>query len=226
MHRYARWKFTILLTVMLLMLGTRMIVGGKAEGDLLLDLLGAALIIVAIIALAEERKFRVAALVLGIPAAVLTLAAHLFAEEIARGVAVLARANAALFLAFTVGVIVRATLTERRVTWDTIVGAFCGYLLIGVIWTELYCAVEVAEPGSFAVPAVNADSLKHRVRRREVLEYFSFVTLTTIGYGDITPLTPAARGLACFEAVCGQLYLAVLVAGLVGIRTTGRTPDV
>jgi hypothetical protein len=85
--------------------------------------------------------------------------------------------------------------------------------------------VELISPGSFRGPAELASQLADPAQRRLVLNYFSFVTLTTVGYGDIVPASPPARSLACVEAVVGQFYLAVLVAGLVGISVSGRRPS-
>jgi hypothetical protein len=82
----------------------------------------------------------------------------------------------------------------------------------------LYAVIEVTQPGSFQATGKMADSLTSVEGRGPVLIYYSFVTMTTVGYGDITPVSPPARTLAWLEAMTGQFYIAVLVAGLVGIR--------
>ena len=74
------------------------------------------------------------------------------------------------------------------------------------------------------VASASADQLNDVTQQQAILEYFSFVTLTTLGYGDVTPASRPARSLACLEAICGQLYLAVLVASLVGMRGTQPQP--
>ncbi len=100
------------------------------------------------------------------------------------------------------------------VTLNRIVGALCLYLLLGVVWAILFGVVELVHPAAFAYPGLHTgDSL-------EGLLYYSFVTLTTLGYGDITPVHPAARTLSYLQAVIGQLYIAVLIAGLVGRRVS------
>src|SRR5204863_7015600 len=99
---------------------------------------------------------------------------------------------------------------------DSIYGAFCGYLLVGLIFGHLYRCLEALSPGSFHG---NADFMAHVQDERYthfLLVYFSFVTLTTVGYGDITPASEATRGLAVVEAVIGQFYLAVLIGELIG----------
>jgi voltage-gated potassium channel len=157
-------------------------------------------------------------LILGIPAVVFLVGSHAIPGDFGRGAFILGRLCNGVFLGFTVALIIRTVLTQSRVTADTIVGGVCGYLLIGALWTDLYCLQEVAEPGSFSVSsALNAD-LADADTRRELLEYFSFVTLTTVGYGDIVPTARTARALAAVEAICGQFYLGVLVAGLVSLH--------
>jgi hypothetical protein len=98
--------------------------------------------------------------------------------------------------------------TEMNV--NRLAGAICVFLLLGIIWSFAYLLLELAIPGSFsgfdASQDPNSDSN---------WLYFSFVTLTTLGYGDITPESATARTLAFMQAVVGQFYIAVLVAGLV-----------
>ena len=99
--------------------------------------------------------------------------------------------------------------------------AACAYLLIGIIWADVYAILENIVPGSFTTGGIQlaADPGAVIVTAREQLahfSYFSLVTLSTLGYGDITPVTRPARALASTEAIFGQLYLAVLIARLVG----------
>jgi voltage-gated potassium channel Kch len=99
-------------------------------------------------------------------------------------------------------------LGEGRVDAERICAALCVYLLAGIAFGGLYAALESSAPGSLrgAPTFALGDAV-----------YFSFVTLATLGYGDITPAASAARALAVLEAVFGQLYLAVLIARLVGL---------
>jgi len=100
---------------------------------------------------------------------------------------------------------------------NRIVGAVCVYLLLGVIWSIAYTVLEFFQPGSFkgltelVSTAWNVDWI-----------YFSFVTITTLGYGDITPITQTARSLTVSEAIVGQFYIAVLVAGLVSAYISSK----
>jgi Ion channel len=125
------------------------------------------------------------------------------------------------FLALTDLVILRQVLTATRVTNDTISGAICGYLLLGLIFAFLYTLVGLAYPGSFIVDGrVVQPELRRLFYQHEVssLIYYSFVTLATLGYGDIAPLTAPARMTAVIEAIAGQFYVAILIARLVSIR--------
>ena len=107
---------------------------------------------------------------------------------------------------------------EGPITIYRIQGAVVVYLLAGFAWAAAYEVVYRALPGAFqfAQHVVNEGRISHG------LLYFSFVTLTTLGYGDITPVHPAARSLAIGEALVGQLYPAILIARLVSMRIASR----
>ncbi len=125
------------------------------------------------------------------------------------------------FLILTDVVILRQVLSTTRVTNDTISGAVCGYLILGIIFAFLYALVGLAYPSSFlvdgriAVPDISRLFYQHEISN---LIYYSFVTLATLGYGDIAPVSPPARMLAVIEAIAGQFYVAILIARLVSIR--------
>ena len=103
------------------------------------------------------------------------------------------------------------------VTAHRIQGAIVVYMLIGLVWSSAYQLLELLQPGSFQVPA--GDHGLHS----EVLGYFSFVTLTTVGYGDVTAVHPIARSLVIAEALIGQLYPAILIARLVSLELISQT---
>lgn len=114
---------------------------------------------------------------------------------------------------------VRYALSSVRVDTERLCAAVSAYLLLGVFWAVVYAAMVRLDPDSMLVggqpsaqPLTIADTL-----------YFSFVTLATLGYGDITPAGPFTRGLAVFEAIVGQFYLAILVARLIGLQTASHS---
>ncbi|HQR12743.1 MAG TPA: potassium channel family protein [Casimicrobiaceae bacterium] len=103
-------------------------------------------------------------------------------------------------------------MRDGRMNINRIMGAIGCYLLIGIVFTQAYRMLAEVVPGAFAIggnPA-DLDAISQK------LAYFSFITLTSTGYGDITPVHPYARSLATMEALSGNLFLTVLVARLVG----------
>lgn len=126
-----------------------------------------------------------------------------------------------VFLVYVFLVVITRVMRERNVTYDTIAGAACGYMLIGMVFGDLLYVNEVVQPGSYEIPAsMTATSARDL---RAALLYFSLTTLTTVGYGDIHPTNPGAGGLALCEAILGQLYLTVTVARLVGLHLVSRS---
>ena len=121
------------------------------------------------------------------------------------------------FLLVTITFTLRQVVVGTEINANRLVGAICVYLMLGVIWALAYSLVELAVPGSFGGVAAGQDAGWDS----EWL-YFSFVTLTTLGYGDILPLSALARALAYMEAVTGQFYVAILVAGLVSAYISDR----
>lgn len=124
----------------------------------------------------------------------------------------------ALFIGFAVVVILANVLKQKRVTADEVLGAVCGYLLAGAFFGNVYALIELFSPGSFSLTQQFAEQLGNWDGRISLFNYFSLVTLTTVGYGDVTPVHGPARTFALLEAVFGQFYIAVLVAQLVGLR--------
>jgi len=127
-------------------------------------------------------------------------------------------AGAWLILAVTLGwVVARAVFAPGRVNYHRVVGAVLLYLLIGMLFVSLFVFVGVLIPKAFAGVAVeDSDTLASN------LIYFSFVTLTSTGYGDIAPLHPVARSLCNLESIIGQLYPATLLARLVTLELDSR----
>jgi hypothetical protein len=120
----------------------------------------------------------------------------------------------AAFFIFAIIQILIFVYTQKEVTRDLIAGAAIVYLLMALAWTFIFGVVESLNPGSFSIPDIEGISIS-----RSFL-YYSFVTITTLGYGDITPVTSLARSLCILEAVIGQLYLVVQVAWLVGVHVS------
>ncbi len=122
------------------------------------------------------------------------------------------------YLSLLVYAFMKYVFSARKVDSRLISAALCLYLLLGTLWGTIYNILELVSPGSFKGDLLSIPS--HVVDPLHYFEYFSFVTLTTLGYGDILPRTPGAAALCQAEAVVGQFYMAVLVARLVGIQVT------
>jgi hypothetical protein len=119
----------------------------------------------------------------------------------------------ALICLVTVFIMFRYILSEGRITSERIFAALNVYLLIGIMCGLLFCIFEVLWPGSFSIQG----SFLHGSKKIQLAHtiYFSFVTLGTLGYGDMIPVSGPARALAVTEAIAGQMYLVVVVARLV-----------
>jgi hypothetical protein len=127
---------------------------------------------------------------------------------------------AGTFLGYVIWVILLAIFAGRRATFNTVCASLCIYLLLGLVWAMAYSVVDVLDPNAFAwtVPGIRPRAHFRLGSGNGAVVYFSFTTLTTLGYGDIVPTSPISRMLATVEAITGQLYLAVLVARLVGLH--------
>jgi hypothetical protein len=110
-------------------------------------------------------------------------------------------------------------MRPHRPVGDRIVGAICVYVVIGLAWASVYETLDGVVPGSFRFPADTGWAAPSPLRYR----YFSFVTLATLGYGDVTPVTVLAGTLASMEAVMGQLYIGITVARLVALSLAERS---
>ena len=117
----------------------------------------------------------------------------------------------ALFFFFCVWSIIHSIFKQKQVTFDLIYGSVLAYLLIGISWALIFCCIEL-----FAADSFSFGSEMSLSDRTGALVYFSFVTLTTLGYGDILPVTGLSRTLAYLESVAGVMYPAILVSMLVG----------
>lgn len=124
----------------------------------------------------------------------------------------------AFFFGFATVEILRSIFRHRTIGVDAVIGSMCGYLLAGAAWASLYSLIDHVVTGSFSMSPSLAARLEGWHSRHALFDYFSFVTLTTMGYGDVTPVRAPATVLALLEAVFGQFYVAVVVAQLVSVR--------
>ncbi len=212
-------KHLLLLAAVLLALVTQPLVAHESTAarfvyDLLVGVAAVGVLFVVFMDPWERRL----ALVLAVPAVALTVAVYAVPERLALPAAVAYHLSAALFLGFAVGVIVRDIFRRRAIGFDEIIGAFAGYLLLGVVWGSLYVVVELLAPGSFSVNPQIQWQLDDWHLRRALFNYVSFATMASLGYNDVTAVAPFANILTWFEAMSAQFYLAVVIAQIVGMK--------
>ena len=118
-----------------------------------------------------------------------------------------------IFLIYTIGAVLHYLLVKGPVTADKLHGALAGFIMLAFLWAFLYTLLEYIFPHSFSLSNSNTDNDDLFY----VLLYFSFTTLTSVGYGDITPITHQARSLVIIEQLIGVFFVAVLIARLAGL---------
>ena len=134
------------------------------------------------------------------------------------GLAILQLVTLLVFFVMTIVLASRQVLFSGSVDFNKIVGAICIYVFLAIAWALAYLLVEQFFPGS--IPDLHGGDWRESMQKAV---YYSFVTMTTLGFGDISPLQPLARYLTYLEAVTGQFYIAILVASLIGVRLADRT---
>ncbi|MBC8176600.1 MAG: two pore domain potassium channel family protein [Desulfobacteraceae bacterium] len=174
----------------------------------LIEIFISAILLSGIYAVSEDRVSLFFALVTGVPALFINWSFQIFKIP---SLLLIHHICAALFFATATVIIVRHLINQKVVTVDLIWGAVCGYFFIGFMWSAIFSLLETFHPGSFKLGSQVVPNIDSFI-------YFSFVTLATLGYGDIVPLTEKAQSLAIIETVMGQMYLAVNIAALVAIR--------
>jgi hypothetical protein len=170
----------------------------------------------------DEPRVRRIVIISAIPAVVLVVC-DIFFDDLVRSlihrpVWPVLGALTVVFLGYSGWLVLRSLLKTQEVTLNEVVGTINFYLIIGFVWAYMYMLTEFVSPGSFNINPAEGES-------GGSLLYFSFVTLTTLGYGDITPQKPFAQMLTAGEAVIGQLYVAIVVTYLLSVYIARDTGD-
>ena len=175
----------------------------------------AAQLILSVYSIGETRVHLWTGVCLCLPAFGLQL---ISAIHLTRLTMLMADTAALVFLGYVIVVVYRAILKDASFDENNIAGAVSVYLLIGVFWSVVYNVIAILQPDSFSdYKVLEIGGTFHYAGGADFL-YFSFVTLTTLGYGDISPDTTLAQTAAWGEAVVGQLFVAVTIASLVSVR--------
>jgi hypothetical protein len=122
------------------------------------------------------------------------------------------------FLAFVVALILLRLFHKRFLEIDDVIGAFAGYMILTVLWGNLYALTELLVPGSFSIDQKIAWQLQEWHTRRALFDFFSFATISGVGYGDMSTTSPTSNSLKWLEVMCGQFYIAIVVASIVGMK--------
>lgn len=186
--------------------------GDVSFGGLVARLLFTLVILSGVMATFKQHWVRLFAIVLAVAGIALTWLEHLHHEL---SLIILSAVLGMIFLLFLLATLIVQVFMTGAVTAHRIRGAIVVYLLIGGMWSFFYFIMALTIPHAFNWPEGMATGNWQEVQ--QALTYFSFITLTTTGFGDVTPAIPLTRTLAMFEALAGQLYLVITLARLVSL---------
>ena len=208
----------LLIALGLLLIGAPFVEDFK-DGPLILSILFSLVLLAGVLAVADRKRVLVVAIVLAVPAVGGRWLNHFWPDLVPPRVFLIA---GLLLITFVIGNLLRFILRAPSVNTEVLCASISAYLMLGLVWAMAYWLVDRLTPGGAFSFNTSAGS-----RSIEGLTglYFSFVTLSTVGYGDITPISRAARWLAAMEAVTGLLYVAVLIARLVSLYSSSKSDD-
>jgi len=206
-HNFAKGKFLYFLISILLYILLSPFLKNFFGIHTLLDIFLSAVLVSGICAVSEGKYDTLIMVIFVFPTLVTIWVLHFIQLP---SLALVSNCLSILIFGYTMIRILGFIFKSKTVTSDVIFAAILVYLLIGITWGIIFRSMETVQPGSFSI----GEGLEQY--QRIAFTYYSFVTLTTLGYGDISPLSPQAGTLAILEAIIGQLYLAVLIARLVG----------
>jgi hypothetical protein len=187
-------------------------------GDLIVSILLSLVLLSAVFTVASRRTL-IVALLLAIPAVAGRWINHFQPHLVPPPIFLVA---GLLLVAFVVVNLLRFVLRAPSVNAEVLCASISAYLMLGLIWTMAYWLVDQLTPGGAF--SFNTNAGRQSMNGFNAF-YFSFITLSTVGYGDITPLSRIARWLAAMEAMTGLLYVAVLIARLVSLYSTPKSND-
>jgi hypothetical protein len=185
-------------------------------GDIIVSILLSLVLLCAVLAVADRKRVLVIAVALAIPAIAGRWISHFRPDLVPPPVFLTA---GLVLIAFVVANLLRFVLRAPSVNMDVLCASISAYLMLGLLWTVAYWLVDQLNPEAFAF---NTSEGRQSISGFNAF-YFSFVTLSTVGYGDITPVSKVARMLAAMEAMTGLLYVAVLIARLVAIYSSPKS---
>jgi hypothetical protein len=213
-----RYSAVELLAVLALLFLATPFIEDLPNGDLIEVVLGTGVMVSSVLAVGGRRRSLVAALVLVAPALGGKWFNHFWPSTVSALVYLFA---VIAFFGFVVANLIRFILRAPRVDANVLCAGLSGYLLLGLLWAPAYMMVARLDPAAFKMPSGPSGTLTLTAFNAF---YFSFMTLCTVGYGDITPLSKGARMLAVIEAITGLFYVAVLISRLVAVYSASQSP--
>ena len=207
-------RFQFLFAALLLMLSAPVLLP-DALVESVVPPLFTVLALTALATVAESRRTLIVGILLALPA----ILAQWFSAS--GEISLASEISGDLFLIWVTIAILAYGLRAQRVSSDVLFAVACVYLLLALIWAMGYGIADGLQPGALAYSEALLGP-EGELSGRGLYTYFSFVTLTTLGYGDITPVSDAGRLLAMLEATLGQLFLVIVVARVVGLHTAQR----
>jgi voltage-gated potassium channel len=210
-----RFSAVQLLIALALLFVTAPLIEDLPQGDLVEVVLLTLVMLSAVLAVGGRRRVLITALALLVPALTGKWVDHLHPGLVSPEFFLVATV---LYFGFVVANLLRFILVAPKVDLNVLSAGVAGFLMVGLLWTPAYLAVARVNPGAFSLPASAGGTMDGFSAF-----YFSFMTLTTVGYGDITPVSRAARVLALTEAITGMFYIAVLISRLVSVYSAAQS---
>jgi hypothetical protein len=218
LNRLRERRYLVLLLALVLTIVVQPLAREFLAGLMIYDVLRTLVVLIVFFIIFQRRIGRFLSVAIGLPVLVGGWAPHLLPARFEMAFGVIHHSFLAVFLGFAVAMILRSLFERKVVQADDVIGTICGYLLAGIVWGNLYLLIDIFVPGSFSVRQDIAVQLASRHARQSLFVEYSFMTLTSLGSGDMTPSSAPAASLTWLEAMFGQFYIAVIVAQLVGLR--------
>lgn len=211
----SRYKYEMLLAAQILLSFVSPLFSSSAYARPIVDLAVTVVFATAIIVISNKKIHLVIGLILMVPTLLITWGVNFSNTETMN---LISLTGSALFFCYIAGLTLADIFRAKMVTLDIIAAGISVYLFFGNVCGFIYAIIARVDSNAFSIPETTASYLGDSLIDLSSSMYFSFVTLTTLGYGDITPINEFARSLAFLEAAMGQIYLTVLIASLVGIH--------
>lgn len=204
-------RFLVLLISLVLFFACYPFVKDSRLASLILNLFFMLIIFSGVLAISDTRRPLFTSLALALFAVVFRWLHYFYALDLWL---IFEHAANILFWIYIAVHLLRFILQQKIITAELIYAAIAVYFIFGLAWASTYHIIEICEPNAFAMPNPEASTQNFIFQ----MWYFSMVTLTTLGYGDIAPVSMLARVFVVLEAIMGQFYIAVLIANLIGRR--------